>query len=89
MGLTPQSHESGNRYGCDMRESFRFREEHAEFLRARSEFVIFSNSEGVISEHDTEGDLMKAFVEHLKKHKGPVWDEAVIYKRSPDGWDLF
>ena len=72
-----------------MRESLRFREEHAEFLRVHSEFVIFSESEGVVSEHDTEGDTMKAFVEHLRKHREPLGDEAMIYKRGPTGWDLF
>ena len=72
-----------------MTKSICFREEHAEFLRAHSEFVIFSQSEGVISEHDTEGDTMRAFVEHLKKHREPQDDEAVIFKRGLTGWDLF
>ena len=58
-------------------------------IDSSAEFVIYSESEGVISEHGDEGDVMKAFVEHLKKHREPVQAEPVTYKRTGDGWDLF
>ena len=58
-------------------------------IESSAEFVIYSEDGGVISEHQNEGDTMKAFVEHLKKHKEPLTAEPVIYKHDATGWELF
>ena len=46
-------------------------------IESAAEFVIYCEGE-VVSEHNNEGDVMKAFAEHLRKHRDSVKAEPAI-----------
>ena len=59
-------------------------------IPSQSAFVVFSESAGVISEHETEGDTIKSFAEYLKKKKTNRKEiEPTILKRESDGWYVY
>ena len=57
-------------------------------IASQSTFVVFSESAGVISEHETEGDTTKSFAEYLKRKKTNP-KEITILKRESDGWYVY
>jgi hypothetical protein len=53
-------------------------------------FVVFSQKDGVISEHDTQADAARAFKAYLRspsEHTGQSL--PVILKRENDVWNVF
>lgn len=53
-------------------------------INSDARFVVYSESEGVISEHERAGLAMRGLSERvLKKHD----TKARIYERTPEGWE--
>jgi hypothetical protein len=55
-------------------------------IQSKHDYVVFSASRGMLSEHPTATDAIKAYAAVAGKN---LDTDAMIYKRSHDGWVLF
>jgi hypothetical protein len=58
-------------------------------IASNAKFVIHSEANGVISEHENQADAILGLRAHLKKTRPAGTDEAAIYRRDGDGWRVF
>lgn len=52
-------------------------------------FVLFSQADGVISEHDKAADARVAYLLYSRKHGALAAELTSVYHRSEAGWTRF
>ena len=53
-------------------------------IRTNARFAIYSEAEGLISEHDTAGESMRGLAAHVEFNPQT---KARIYQRTREGWE--
>ena len=55
-------------------------------ISSKSDYVVYSRRDGVVSGHRTATEAIKAFTTLASRN---LETDAAIYKRERDGWELF
>jgi hypothetical protein len=53
-------------------------------VRTNARFALYSESEGLISEHDRAGEAIRGLAAHVQFNSQT---KARIYERTPEGWE--
>jgi hypothetical protein len=57
-------------------------------IKSNALYVVYSQSRGLISEHEIATEATKSFAS-LVKSQGAVRNDAAIYKKERKGWRVF
>lgn len=58
----------------------------AEWIPVSSEYVLYSEDEGIIAERSTPHEAVRALAEHLRE---APFSAATIYQNGDSGWTVF